>query len=74
MFVGSLSLILAAAEKSPFAGMWEAKMNGQPGVDLTIEDSGGKISGVVVFYFQSRGADGKWHVAGKDTVPLLSPR
>jgi len=38
-------------------------MNDLPGVDLTIQDAGGKISGIVVFYLQLRGEDGTWHLA-----------
>jgi hypothetical protein len=72
--VGFLSLSTVAAAKSPFAGTWEGKINDQPGVELTIEDAGGKVSGVVVFYFQLRGEDGKWHVADKFTEPLLAPQ
>ena len=50
-------------------------MNDLPGVDLTINEIAGEISGVIGFYFQMRGADGKWHVEGdKYTQPLLSPK
>ena len=71
---GFLSLTIVAAAKSPFAGTWEGKINGQPGIDLMIDDVGGKVAGVVVFYFQSRGDDGKWRVADKSAVPLLAPQ
>jgi hypothetical protein len=49
-----LGLTLAAAAKSPFAGTWKGTTNNQSGVDLLIEDTSGKISGTVVFYFQLR--------------------
>ncbi|MFZ0937469.1 MAG: hypothetical protein ACLQPN_06425, partial [Bryobacteraceae bacterium] len=39
---------------SPFAGTWEGKLNDLPGIDLKIEEAGGKISGSIVFYFQER--------------------
>ena len=64
----------AAAAKSPFAGTWEGKTNDLPAVELTIQDDNGRISGVIAFYFQTRGDDGKWHVGEKTTVPLLSPK
>src|SRR5260221_582523 len=67
-----LSLTMIAAAKSPFAGTWKGKINDLPAADLTIEDAGGKLSGVVVFYFQLRGADGKWSVANTLTEPLLA--
>jgi len=42
-------------------GTWEAKENDLPSVELTIRDNQGQIGGTIGFYFQSRGADGKWH-------------
>jgi hypothetical protein len=41
------------------------KKQSQPSVELTIEETSGKISGVITFFFQRRGADGKSHVEGK---------
>src|SRR5437868_15508304 len=69
-----LSLTLLCAAKSPFAGNWEGKINGLPGIDVTVEDSGEKITGTVTFYFQLRGDDGKWRVAGKTTLPMIDPK
>src|SRR6185369_15738540 len=63
-----LCVALATSGRSPFAGTWSAKINDLPGVDLMIEEAGGKIGGTVTFYFQTRGEDGKWHVADKTTV------
>ena len=40
--------------KSSFAGTWEGKMNDLLGIDLKIEDADGKISGLMIFYFQER--------------------
>jgi hypothetical protein len=68
-----LNLTLAAAERSPFVGKWEGKINNLPGVDLTIETTGREISEVMVF-FQLRGSDGKWRVKDKHTVGLLAAR
>jgi len=47
-----------AAAKPLFAGTWDGKINDLPRVDLTTEDTGGRIGGVVAFYFQRRGDDG----------------
>jgi len=60
---------------SPFAGTWEGKLNGLPGIDLKIDEADGRISGTIVFYFQERSdTDSPWHVAAQHPVPLLSPR
>jgi hypothetical protein len=65
----------AVSPNSPFAGTWEGKLNDLPGIDLRIEDAAGKISGVIVFYFQERtGADRPWRVTAEYPVPLLAPR
>lgn len=65
----------AASAESPFDGTWEGQMNDLPGVTLIVADAGGgQIGGVVIFYFQKRGEDGQWHVAGKSTAPLLAVR
>jgi hypothetical protein len=49
-------------------------MNGQPGIDLTINHASGKIIGIIVFYFQERNADDKWQVKDKYETPLLFPK
>jgi len=60
---------------SPFAGTWEGKLNDHPGIDLKIDEAGGRISGTIVFYFQERSdTNSPWHVAAQHPVPLLSPR
>ena len=60
---------------SPFAGTWEGKLNDHPGIDLTISEAGGKVSGTVVFYVQERGEPASpLRVTGEDPVPLLTPR
>jgi hypothetical protein len=74
MLLGSLALFPQPADKTPFEGKWEGKMNDQPGVEVTIRNAGGEISGVIVFYFQERGADEKWHVKDKFEEPLLSTK
>jgi hypothetical protein len=62
-------------ENSLFAGTWEGKLNDLPGIDLKIDDAGGKISGTIVFYFQERSdANSPWRVTAEYPVPLLAPR
>jgi hypothetical protein len=49
-------------------------MNDLPGIDLKIEEVGGKVSGTIIFYFQERNDPSQpWHVARQDPVPLLVP-
>ncbi len=74
IMIAFLSLTLLAAAESPFAGIWEGTINGLPGIELNVKDSGGTISGAVTFYFQLRGDDGNWRVADKHTVPLVAPK
>lgn len=68
------SVFSAAASQDNVTGVWEGKLNGHPAVDLTIKETEGRISGDILFYFQEREADGKWHVKGKYSVPLLMPK
>ena len=60
---------------SSFGGTWEGHMNNLPGIDLNINEAGGKISGNITFYFQERSdPNGPWHIQGEDRTPLLAPR
>src|SRR5438045_7005540 len=66
---------VAVPGTSWFTGTWEGKINDLPAIKLKIEEAGGKISGVIVFYFQERsGPNSAWHEAGESRVPLLAPR
>lgn len=59
--------------RSPFDGTWECEMNNLPSVKLIVADGGGgRIGGVVTFYFQMRHDDGPWRVADKFVAPLLA--
>jgi hypothetical protein len=61
-------------EKSSFAGTWEGKMNDLPGIDLKIDEAGGRVSGSIVFYYQERSNENEpWHTAGESPVALLVP-
>jgi hypothetical protein len=79
-FTGIVMLLLLQLStpvhaKSSFSGTWEGKMNDLPGIDLNIDEAGGKVSGTIVFYFQERSnANEPWHVAGESPVPLLAER
>ena len=73
--------VLAVAQNSKtgsvnfsFAGTWEGRMNGLPGIDLTVTDDGGKIGGTITFYLQKRTENGPWHVTDKFATALPAPR
>lgn len=74
-FVGTTpSADTVAAASSSFAGTWKGTMNNLPGIDLTIRDAGGKISGNVVFYFQKRAdVNSPWQATADPTLPLKNP-
>jgi hypothetical protein len=67
-------LAALAIAKSPFAGTWVGVTNDQPAIELVVNETAGKIGGTMGFYFQRRGADGKWNVESKHAVPLLVPK
>jgi hypothetical protein len=69
-----LLAVAANAADHGLEGTWEAQENDLPSVELTIRDNRGQIGGTIGFYFQSRGADGRWHLGDEFTVPLLSPK
>jgi biopolymer transport protein ExbD len=56
-----------------FAGTWQGRMNGLPGIDLTVREADKKIAGTVVFYFQERkDINSPWQVTAEYPVPLLA--
>jgi hypothetical protein len=75
LLISFSGLTTIAKGVSPFVGTWEAKLNDQPAVELRIEEAGGKIAGVITFFFQRLGPDGKWHVEGKPArQPVIAPK
>jgi len=48
MLLASASGIAAAT--SSIAGTWQGKLGDQPAITLAVKDSGGKLSGTIVFY------------------------
>ena len=55
-------------------GTWEGKTNDLPSVELSLRQEGARVTGTIGFYFQNRGADGKWHLGPKSEIELLSPK
>jgi hypothetical protein len=73
LIVGLFIVTAAAIAASPFAGTWEGKLNGLPGVEVKIGENGRTLGGEVTFFFQRRGEDGKWHLEGdKAPLPMLA--
>jgi len=58
---------------SPWVGLWQAQLDGQPGVLLTLGNDDGQIGGATVFNVASRDG-GQPHVIGHDAHALLNPR
>jgi hypothetical protein len=88
LLLGLVSVATIFAEPSPLVaqtaptvqptpsldGTWEGKMNGLPAIELTINNSSGKVSGTMLFYFQERSDPSRpWHVTGGSPGPLLFP-
>jgi hypothetical protein len=49
-------------------------MNDLPAMELKINDSAGKVTGTILFYFQERSNPNEpWHVTGGKPVPMLLP-
>jgi len=49
-------------------------MNDLPGVQLKIEETAGKISGVIIFYYQERKDENSpWHLVSGHPAPFLAP-
>ncbi|HYZ85216.1 MAG TPA: hypothetical protein VE621_12465 [Bryobacteraceae bacterium] len=55
-------------------GTWEGMTNDLPSVELNLRQQGTRVAGTIGFYFQTRGADGKWRLGPKSELELLSPK
>jgi len=69
-----LTMLLAAGSLwagSPFAGRWQGKVDGLPGVKLTVQEDQGKLSGSIVFYLIVKDEKGT-HVDSDYTADLLN--
>jgi beta-lactamase regulating signal transducer with metallopeptidase domain len=62
-------------DQSSFAGTWEGKMQNLPGVELKLDETGGKVTGTVAFYLLGRSkVNESLHESGKQySAPLLVP-
>jgi hypothetical protein len=59
------------AANASFAGIWEAKLDGLPGVKLAIASASGNVTGMATFYLIKRNPDGSNpHVDGGATGPM----
>jgi hypothetical protein len=67
----------AIAADSPIAGTWRGKLYDLPGIDLTVKDDSGKLSGTILFYFLHRNTEHEaWQVDMKHsmTLSLIDPK
>jgi hypothetical protein len=60
------------AAGSPIAGTWTGKMHDLPAVKMTVNNSGGKLTGNIVFYFLML-ENGAWKVKGEANVQMIDP-
>jgi hypothetical protein len=64
----------AVAASSPIAGTWTATLHDLPAIKMTVEDSGGKLRGSIIFYFLMQ-ENGVWKVAGDaEPTAMMNPR
>jgi hypothetical protein len=54
---------------SPWVGLWQGELDGQPGVIVTLGDDAGELSGSVVFNVIVK-KEGKVYIAGSDAHVL----
>jgi hypothetical protein len=88
LIVGSAFVAMMFAELAPLVaqtappgattasldGTWEGKMNDLPAIELKVDNSSGKVSGTMLFYFQERSDPSQpWHVTRGSAAPLLLP-
>ena len=67
--------VLAAADKSPFAGTWQAETDGQTSIELKLHENGsGKFGGKVTFFLLTRGPGGHLRTEDKTEADLDNVR
>jgi hypothetical protein len=60
------------ASESPIAGIWTAELHDKPAITLTVRDNGGKLSGIIIFYFLML-ESGSWKVKDGTAINLINP-
>ena len=69
----ALPAIAQPAISNPWVGLWQAQLDGQPSVILTLGDDNGQLAGAVVFNVIARDG-GKPYILGHDAHASLKPR
>jgi hypothetical protein len=76
MVCGSMMLATAAGAASPsngtWTGVWQAKLDGQPAVELTLADDAGDVGGTIVFHIVLKDG-GAPRVASTEPHTLINP-
>ena len=67
-----LAVVPIYAADSPIAGTWTASMHGLPAIKMTVKDSGGKLSGNIIFYMLML-ENGAWKVKGDAATEMIDP-
>lgn len=73
-----LALMCAAvaqqANNSPWTGVWQGKLDGVPGVTLTLAQDTGQLSGTLVLNIITRDDVGQPHITAMESHTLVNPR
>jgi hypothetical protein len=78
--LAAASACLAAAQAtgdsqaSPWIGVWQGTLDGQPGTTLTLARDTGELGGTLVLDMVERDADGHAYVAASEPHTLMHPR
>ena len=57
---------------SRIAGTWTGNLHGLPAIKMTVNESGGKLTGNIIFYFLML-EDGAWKAKGEADVQMIDP-
>ena len=69
----TLPAIAQPTISNPWVGLWQAPLEGQPGVILTLGDDNGRLAGAVVFNVIARDG-GQTRILGHDAHAIMNPR
>jgi hypothetical protein len=76
-FLAAVLACAAAAKASGnphWIGVWQSKLDGQPGAILTLAQDTGELGGTLVLNRVERDADGQAYVAASEPHTLVNPR
>jgi hypothetical protein len=62
----------APSNSTQWTGVWQAKLDGQPAVELTLADDAGDVNGTIVFHIVLK-KDGPAHVGSTEPHTMINP-